>query len=89
MCGCEASQGQLTINLDYTQYKKAPTFAIGCECLDRQPSEKERPHESRKVYRHGRSSGHYLIDVIVGCFLFWLDFPVDLKLSLCIMRATC
>src|SRR5438067_3606402 len=44
---------------DFTQYKKAPTFAIGCECLDRQPNEKERLNESRKVYRDGRSSGHY------------------------------
>src|SRR2546422_3102620 len=45
---------------DFTQYKKAPTFAVGCECWDRQPSEKERLYESRKVYRHGRSSGHHL-----------------------------
>src|SRR5439155_3732100 len=26
----------------FTQYKKAPTFAIGCDCSHRQPSEKER-----------------------------------------------
>jgi hypothetical protein len=29
-------------NRDCKQYKQAPTFAIGCECSDRQPSEKER-----------------------------------------------
>jgi hypothetical protein len=32
----------LAINLYFTQYKKAPTFAIGCDCSHRQPSEKER-----------------------------------------------
>src|ERR1017187_1842476 len=52
--------GQLLINPHCTQYKKAPTFAIGCDCTHRQPSEKEHLYESRKVYRHGRSSGHHL-----------------------------
>src|ERR1035437_7199979 len=51
---------KLLINPYYTQYKKAPTFAIGCDCTHRQPSEKEHLYESRKVYRHGRSSGHHL-----------------------------
>src|SRR5712692_1544879 len=54
-----ASEPTLSWN-HFTQYKKAPTFAVGCDCTHHQPSEKERLYESRKVYRHGRSSGHHL-----------------------------
>ena len=32
----------LVTYLDYTQYKKALTLAIGCDCSHRQPSEEER-----------------------------------------------
>jgi len=46
---------KLAKNPHYTQYQKAPTFAVSCESLKTTPTEKERLYESREVYRHGRS----------------------------------
>src|SRR6266576_4906889 len=37
--------------INYTQYKKAPTFAVGWDCSDYQTRNEERVCESGKVYR--------------------------------------
>jgi len=43
-----------------TEHKKAPTFAIGCDCFALPTYQKEHLYESTEVYRDGRSSGHSL-----------------------------
>jgi len=42
-----------------TQYKKAPTFAIGCDCSHRQPSERERLWVKKSISAISRADSQY------------------------------